>query len=92
MATEISKRGEAWALFAGEVFEHVENYTVPQYGDEGDDQVTSWTAEDCIKQVQKYCNRFGKNARPGQERLDLLKAAHYLQMAADKQRDEANGL
>ena len=33
----LSKRGQAWAIFSDMVAEHIENYTVPQYGDDGDD-------------------------------------------------------
>jgi hypothetical protein len=78
-----SERGADWALFAVEVARHVESYTVPQYGDKGADQASGYTAEDHVKQAQKYLNRFGRNVRPGQQRLDFLKAAHYCQMAAD---------
>jgi hypothetical protein len=80
----MSKRGKNWRKFADEVETHIEEYTVPQYGDEGDDQVTHYTAEECIKQAQKYLARFGRNSRPGQEHLDLKKAAHYIQMATEK--------
>jgi len=67
-------------VFAVDVFNHIEKYTIPQYGDKGDDQLTTWTAEDCKKQVEKYLNRHWKNSRPGQDELDILKAAHYLQV------------
>jgi NTP pyrophosphatase (non-canonical NTP hydrolase) len=79
-----SKRGFNWILFAEAVLKHVEEYTVPQYGDLGEDQVTDYTAEDCMKQVDRYRARFGKNARPGQDKLDLLKMAHYISLAAEK--------
>jgi len=79
-----SKRGFNWVMFAEDVLKHVDNYTVPQYGDMGEDQVTDWTAEHCIEQAKKYMNRFGKNNRPGQEKLDLLKAAHYVSLACEK--------
>lgn len=79
----MTKRGSNWNTFAYDVFKHIELYTVPQYGDEGNDLASTYTAEDCVKQAQKYMARFGKNARPGQEKLDLIKAAHYIQMAHD---------
>lgn len=79
----MSKRGQNWMQFAVQVQEHIDTYTVPQYGDEGDDLASGYTAEDCVKQANKYLARFGKNSREGQERLDLKKAAHYLQMAHD---------
>ena len=81
---EISKRVRAWVKFATLVYTHIEDYTVPQYGDEGDDQLTGYTPEDCIKQIQKYANRAGRNVRSGQDQLDLLKIAHYAQVAFDK--------
>lgn len=84
----VSKRASDWLNFSAEVFEHIETYTVPQYGDKGEDSVTTYSAEDCIKQAQKYMSRFGRNARPGQEQLDLLKAAHYVQLAASKMKGE----
>lgn len=80
----MSKRGDNWLRFSEEVRHHVDNYTVPQYGDAGEDRATHYTAEECIKQVEKYTARFGRNQRPGQQRLDLLKAAHYIQLAAEK--------
>lgn len=79
----MSQRGNEWMLFAGRVADHIDNYTVPQYGDKGQDLASTYTAEECMKQAQKYIQRFGKNQRPGQEQLDLLKAAHYIQMAHD---------
>ena len=80
----LTGRGVEWSLFADKVFQHINSYTIKQYGDMGDDQLTDYTAEDCIKQVQKYCNRFGKNQRDGQQELDLIKAAHYLCVAHSK--------
>ena len=79
----MSKRGNNWMRFAEQVKKHIDTYTVPQYGDEGADLASSYTAADCVKQANKYLARFGKNSREGQERLDLKKAAHYLQMAHD---------
>ena len=88
----VSCRGLEWLSFSDSVFEHVENYTVPQYGDVGEDNVTEWSAEDCVKQIEKYQKRFGKNSRPGQEKLDLLKIAHYACLAASKLDDNRHGL
>ena len=79
-----SVRAIQWKDFCFEVESHIEKYTVPQYGDAGEDNVTSWTAEDCLKQVEKYYKRRGKNSRAGQDKLDLLKMAHYIQMAWTK--------
>lgn len=75
-----SLRGQDWDDFSRLVRAHIEGYTVPQYGDKGEDQATNYAAADHVKQVEKYMNRHGRNARPGQDELDFLKAAHYLQM------------
>lgn len=79
-----AQRTKDWNEFATKVADHIENYTVPQYGDAPNDNVESWSAQDCIAQVQKYAVRFGKNQRAGQEELDLMKIAHYAQLAMGK--------
>lgn len=79
--TKLSKRGSDWDDFHWETLRHIENYTVPQYGDRGDDIASEYTPDYCLSQVKKYIARFGTNSREGQEKLDLLKMAHYIQMA-----------
>lgn len=79
-----AQRTRDWNEFAAKVAGHIENYTVPQYGDAPNDNVESWSAQDCIAQVQKYAARFGNNQRTGQEELDLMKIAHYAQLAMGK--------
>lgn len=79
-----AKRTKDWNEFATKVADHIENYTVPQYGDAPNDNVEAWSAQDCIAQVQKYAARFGTNQRVGQEQLDLMKIAHYAQLANAK--------
>lgn len=64
-----AQRTKDWNEFATKVADHIENYTVPQYGDAPNDNVESWSAQDCIAQVQKYAARFGNNQRTGQEEL-----------------------
>ncbi|AEX56077.1 hypothetical protein KL1_00029 [Burkholderia phage vB_BceS_KL1] len=81
-ARTLSVRGNDWQAFSAEVLAHIETYTVPQYGDKGEDIASDYSAQDCINGAKKYLARFGRNSRPGQDKLDLLKAAHYLQMAA----------
>lgn len=85
---EISAKALDWLSFSDSVFYHIENYVIPQYGDKGEDQVSSLDASDCIKAIQKYCFRFGKNARPGQQKLDLMKIAHYAQLCAERLKDD----
>jgi hypothetical protein len=84
----MTRRGRDWMVFAEDVLDHIEKYTIPQYGDKGDDQLTTWTPEDCKKQVEKYLNRHGKNSRTDQDELDILKAAHYLQVMMLKMREK----
>lgn len=83
-----TQRTKDWNEFATKVADHIENYTVPQYGDAPNDNVESWSAQDCIAQVQKYAARFGNNQRTGQEELDLMKIAHYAQLAMGKMKQK----
>jgi len=80
----LSLRGEQWVSFTDEVLTHIEEYTVPQYGDYPNDQAQSWDASDCITAIARYASRFGTNSRPGQESLDLMKIAHYACLASAK--------
>ena len=79
-----SKRGESWDKFAQQVSDHVEGYTVPQYGDTGQDQVSDWSIRDCLVSVKKYIARYNRGVREGQQELDFLKMAHFVQLAAEK--------
>ena len=85
--TPLSERGHDWLNFSQGVLSHIESYTVPQYGDKGKDQCTEFTPQDFITQIRKYANRFGRNQRPGQDQLDLMKIAHYAQMLSDRLSD-----
>jgi len=80
----LSVRGKEWVSFAVEVLLHIENYTVPQYGDKGEDNLTNWLPGDCMKQTGKYAARHGRNSREQQDLLDILKSAHYSQVAFTK--------
>ena len=83
-----SFREHMWVIFATVVGAHLREYAVPQYGDAPDDQLSDWTADQCIKQVGKYVARMDSNARGEQEKLtDLLKIAHYASVAWLKLRD-----
>lgn len=86
-----SKRAEDWIKFSNEVLHHIENYTVPQYGDKGEDQITEWSVEECLLAIKKRQARYGKNVREGQQVLDFLKMAHETQIACDKYKEEING-
>jgi len=78
---EKSKRGKAWLEFSSLVLQHIEEYTVPQYGDEGDDLADDYEPEDALRNITKYVKRFGKNARPAEQTRDFVKIAHYAQIA-----------
>lgn len=83
----VSRRALNWRAFAERVFEHIEKYTVAQYGDAGQDQVTHWTPEQVVENMRRYLNRAGKNARgPEEEERDALKLAHYANLLWEKLR------
>lgn len=73
-----------WAKFASDVGNHILKYVIPQYGDEGAEPATEYTFDDCIKQAQRYLARAGRSSRPGEEKRDMLKAAHWIQKAYDR--------
>lgn len=73
-----------WSVFSDAVRDHIRDYVIPQYGDEGADLASDYTAEECVKQVEKYAKRFSSNSRPGERKRDLLKIAHYAQKAWSK--------
>jgi len=72
-----SLRSSEWLDFSDNVFNHIELYCIPQYGDKGTDQCSEFSESDFITQMKKYLNRYGKNSRDGQQKLDLMKIAHY---------------
>lgn len=77
-------RGQEWINFAYEVLKHIDLYTIPQYGDLPNDAVASFTCEQIVSSIERYCARFGKNAREGQDQLDLKKIAHYAAILSNK--------
>jgi hypothetical protein len=73
-----SSRGKEWIDFSRIVLEHIEKYTVPQYGDYLDDQISNFDTCDMIVDMKWYLNRVESNSRGIQETLrDMLKVAHY---------------
>lgn len=83
-----SKRGEDWLKFAELVLKHIDEYTVPQYGDEGSDIATNYTPDDALRSASKYVARYGKNSRDGEQTRDFLKIAHYAQIAYKQWRNK----
>ena len=84
---KLSERAMNWLVFSDKVVDHIDNYTVRQYGDYPNDQLASWTPEQCLEAIQRYLNRNlkGTNARGDQELLrDMIKIAHYANVAFEK--------
>ncbi len=73
-----------WIEFSEEVEKHIIKYVNTQYGDKNIMPAKHYTVEDCMKQIEKYRKRQGKNARPGQDKLDLIKIARWAQIAWEK--------
>ena len=74
----MSNRQREFSGFSLVVESHIENYTVPQYGDAPNDQVEEWTPEQCMESIKRYANRFGTGRRGRLETLrDMVKIAHY---------------
>jgi hypothetical protein len=80
----MSEREKQWLEFSDRVAKHLREYTVPQYGDVGEDLITGYDCRDCVEQVTKYAKRFGTQSREGQQELDFVKIAHYVQCAWEK--------
>ena len=85
----MSLRGNDWISFQCKVWQHIEEYTIPQYGDKDEDQASEFTFQDCIANIKRYTNRAGRNSRGREEELrDLIKIAHYAQLAYNKLEEE----
>ena len=83
-------RRDGWKKFDQLVRLHIVKYTEEQYGNpEGNEQVDSFTIEDCWQNMQRYYNRRKSNTRGNKEKLrDLIKVAHYAQLTYDKLKKE----
>lgn len=77
-----------WEQFSAQVLEHIDQYTLVQYGNpEGDEQVDAFTVEDCFKNMERYFNRRNSSVRGNKERLrDVIKIARYAQLIYGKLR------
>jgi hypothetical protein len=78
-----SNRATEWFNFSELVVKHIENYTVPQYGDKPTDPLhTDWSILDCTLAIKEYASRSTTNARgPEEEKRYFLKIAHYAAVA-----------
>ena len=85
----MSNRGKEWIDFSRQVFAHIEDYTVPQYGDSPQDQASGFGVDDIRVNMARYVIRIGRNARgPEESRRDCLKLAHYACLLALKLGEE----
>lgn len=76
-----SNRTNQFKVFAGKVEEHIENYTVKQYGDAPHDQLSTATRDDVVYNIKRYVARLNTGCRGRVEaKRDVLKLAHYLQV------------
>lgn len=92
---ETSERGKEWLSFSEKVTNHVEKYTVPQYGDKPNDPINDWEVKDCIRDIKKRLERHGKNQREGQDSLDFIKIAHvsgvaYMKLTENNKNNKNN--
>lgn len=71
-----SLKYQIYMNFFDELISHLP-YSLQQYGDADDDLISKWSANECNDNIRKYADRFGKNARPGQEKKDILKMVDY---------------
>jgi hypothetical protein len=89
----MSKRERQFMEFGGLVCEHIDKYTIAQYGDIGADPCTDYTKADFDTIINKYVTRQrnGGGARGLYEDMrDYIKIAHYAAMCYMMMRHELN--
>ena len=73
-----SLRELEWQNFSANVLQHIIDYTIPQYGDMGDDQASDFTLPEIQMNMKRYVNRITSGQRGLTEQLrDAKKLAHY---------------
>jgi hypothetical protein len=83
-----TKRGMEWHEFSELVADHIDTYTIPQYGDAPDDQASAFSAHDMAVNIRRYVNRLESSQRgPDERQRDLLKIAHYCAMLYFRRRE-----
>ena len=81
----MSNRSDEWLFFHYDVLQHINNYTIPQYGDAPDDPIEEYSIEICQKLIGRYVNRIGKNLRGEKEAIrDMYKIAHIACVLCNK--------
>ena len=87
----MSKRAKDFSVFAVIVERHIENYTVPQYGDAPKDPIEEWTPKQCMDSIKRYTERIDSNRRGHLESLrDMVKIAHLAGVAFYKLKPTAD--
>jgi|GEM_PF-811128 len=82
-------RSLEWRVFSARVLEHINLYTIPQYGDKPDDEVEKWSPTMCMLSIAKYVKRFENGKRGQTETLrDMLKIAHFACLAYNKMKGD----
>jgi hypothetical protein len=88
----MSKRGDEWVEFGAIVLKHVDEYSLSQYGDMGEDRFTTMTCKEVMHDARKHFDRFGKGQRGTEEQLrDFKKIAHEVCVAYFKYKDDPSG-
>jgi len=78
----ISSTNQSKCIFYDSVLEFIIDQTIPRYGDLPNDLAASWTADICLKQIEKYKSRAMQPPTRKQDLLwDTYKRAHYACMA-----------
>ena len=78
---KLSERRKRFDEVAKKVGQFIEDYTIPRYGDEGEDRSTNMGAFECIEDIKKYTARIRAPERYAGERAeDMLK---IMQLAAE---------
>lgn len=69
------------------VVKHIDEYTVPQYGDAPNDNMASWPREQCLQSVW-ICKEREGTSQSSEGNLDYWKMMHYCQLADCKPKAE----
>lgn len=83
-----TKRANDWLQFSEKVLKQIELNYVPVYGDKGSDIASEYSVHELLSHAKIRIMRFGKNSTQEQDWLDLLKAAHFIQIAYEKNTNE----
>ena len=85
MNTKLSE----WDDFEDLVYDHIQNYVIPQYGDYPDEMVEGWDINIIKEYLGKYVRRIGTGQRGREAERDALKIAHYACYLLKKIREES---